>query len=461
MKELPGGSPEDVADFILERFYLVEYGGMLYRYNGYRWIAQDDREHLYKLLRSLNDTGLFYTKIDGRSGESVVKPIQVSARDYETIVRSIKAAAFETLNPEYAVACDNVALAVTPEMDGIVVRELDRDYHITAHLSLQYDRQAAAPRFLAILDRIFESDAPDEQKRKKALVQEFYGACVFGIASRYQQCLIMHGPGGNGKSTLQEILKRFVFSGDTCCSVSPLRWHEEFALVGLRDKRLNSVEELPQSGRLLAGDVFKQVIGGSEIQARKLYQNSSKFRPVCGHVFSTNIFPKITDQSHGFWRRVLLVSCNTPVISGVSIDEIMDSLEGEGPGILNWCIEGVERLLKNRAYTLPESHLKELEEWRIGTEPVRAFLRDATRQDVTKKARSREVWEAYNKWARQTHHFMVTEIRFAEKMKDIGQKKEHGKHFPFYRFELLPEEQWAHNKDASETEDGQEQKTDG
>ena len=454
MKELPGSSVDDIADFVLERFYLIEGGGVLYRYDGHRWVAQEDRAHLFKLLRSLNDLGLFVTKTDKKSGKSVVVPVQVSASNYDKIVRSIRAAAFEQLTLQYAVACDNVVLAASEDMTGIVLRELDRDFHVTAHLPIQYDPQATAPRFLAILDRIFESDTPDEQERKKALLQEFYGACVFGLASRFQQCLIMHGPGGNGKSTLQEIMKRFVFTGDNCCAVSPLRWHEEFAVIGLRDKRLNSVEELPQSGRLLAGDVFKQVIGGSEIQARKLYQ-------VCGHVFSTNTFPRINDQSQGFWRRILLVSCNTPVSSGVSIDELLEGLEGEAPGILNWCVEGAERLLKNRVYTLPASHLKEIEEWKVGTEPVRQFIRDTTVPNSETRTRTRAVWEAYNRWARQTHHFMLTEVRFAEKMKDIGQAKEEGKKFPFYRFELLPDEQWAHNKEESAEQQTVEEDTDG
>jgi P4 family phage/plasmid primase-like protien len=456
MKELPGSSVDDIADFVIERYYLVEKGGVLYRYDGYRWNAQEDRAHLYKLLRSLNDLGLFYTKVDKKTEESVYVPIQVSATNYDKIVRSIRAAAFETLTPQYAIACDNVVVAVNDSMDGITVRPLDRDYHITAHLPFAYDVLATAPRFLAILNRLFESDAPDEQNRKKALIQEFYGACVFGLASRFQRCLIMHGPGGNGKSTLQEIMKRFVFTGDNCCAVSPMRWHEEFSVVGLRDKRLNSVEELPSSGKLLASDIFKQVVGGSEIQARKLYQDSTKFNATCGHVFSTNTFPRISDQSQGFWRRILLVSCNTSVESGISIDELLDGLEKEAPGILNWCIEGAERLLRNRAYTLPESHHKDLDEWRIGTEPVREFIRDATRVDETKKTRARDLWEAYNRWARQTQHFALGEVRFAEKMKEIGQKRESTNKFNFYRFELLPDENWSYNQ-TEQTPDQLEQ----
>lgn len=457
MKELPGSSVDDIADFVIERYYLVERGGVLYRYNGHCWVAQEDRTHLYKLLRSLNDMGLFTTKIDKKTEESVICPVQVSATNYDKIVRSIRAAAFEVLEPQYAIACDNVALAVTDDFSGVEVRGLDRDYHITAHLPIQYDPQATCERFLAILDKVFESDAPDEQKRKKALVQEFYGTCVFGMASRFQRCLIMHGPGGNGKSTLQEIMKRFVFTGDNCCAISPMRWHEEFSVVGLRDKRLNSVEELPNSGKLLASDIFKQVIGGSEIQARKLYQDSTKFNALCGHVFSTNTFPRISDQSQGFWRRILLVSCNTSVVSGLSIDELVDGLEEEAPGILNWCIEGAKRLLLSRAYTLPDSHHRDLDEWRIGTEPVRGFLRDTTRADETKKTRSRDLWEAYNRWARQTQHFALGEVRFSEKMKEIGQKRESTNKYNFYRFELLPEEQWAHNREEqAETETGKE-----
>lgn len=451
MKELPGGTVEDIADYVLERFYLVESGGALYRYDGRVWAVQEDRAHLHKLLRSLDDMGLFYMKVDGRSGESKYAPVRVRAADFDKVIRSIRAAAFEQLNPQYAVACNNCVLAVNDTKDGIVVQDFDRDYHVTAHLPLNFDSKASPRRFLEILDRVFGSDTPDEQNRKKALLQEFYGACVFGLGSHFQKCLIMHGPGGNGKSTLQEIMKRYVFGPKTCSSVSPTRWSDAFAVIQLQDKRLNSVEELPY-GKALTGDVFKQVVGGSEIEARKLYQDNVVFRPTAGHVFSTNTFPKVTDHSLGFWRRILLVSCNTPVSSGTSIDELLEELADEGPGILNWCIEGVERLLKSRQYTLPESHHRDLEEWRVGIDPIREFLRDATSREGKQRTSAGELWKAYNRWAGQTQHFTLTHIRFAERMREAGITREIRSKGNFYPVALLPDELWPHNQEQAPQE---------
>lgn len=76
----------------------------------------------------------------------------------------------------------------------------------TMRLDFSYDAAAEAPRFQQFLRDIFLGDA--DQDEKIALLQEHAGACLLGIAAKYQLAIVLFGPGGNGKSTYIDIITK-------------------------------------------------------------------------------------------------------------------------------------------------------------------------------------------------------------------------------------------------------------
>jgi hypothetical protein len=64
---------------------------------------------------------------------------------------------------------------------------------------------APRPRWEAFVHSLFEGC--DDADARILLLQEFFGASIGGLAPRFQKCLVLHGPGGNGKSQVLAVLE--------------------------------------------------------------------------------------------------------------------------------------------------------------------------------------------------------------------------------------------------------------
>lgn len=265
--------------------------------------------------------------------------------------------------------------------DGVTFVPRSPDHRAQSSLPYDYDPEAECPEWLAVIRRVFEGDPDSEQKAK--LLQEFVGACVAGIAHRFTKCLILSGSGNNGKNVVADIIADHLFPSDAVTHTTPQSWSKPEYLSRLRSSRLNLANEIPASD-IQAGDVFKAVVDGGAVTARDLYAAPYTLRPRAGHIFLANELPGTRDNTHGFWRRVLVLEfrrnfTTQPDETGRlrTKEEVKAALVKELPGIMLWALHGAVRLLRQGHYTVPESHHRALNEWRLETDQVAAFVEDA------------------------------------------------------------------------------------
>lgn len=72
----------------------------------------------------------------------------------------------------------------------------------------------------------------DDADARILLLQEFFGASICGLAPRFQKCLVLHGPGGNGKSQVLAVLEGLL-PPNTVVHIPPSRFEEEYWLAKL------------------------------------------------------------------------------------------------------------------------------------------------------------------------------------------------------------------------------------
>ncbi|MCX6833524.1 MAG: hypothetical protein NTW07_00060, partial [candidate division Zixibacteria bacterium] len=94
---------------------------------------------------------------------------------------------------------------VEVSLQGVQVWQHHPDNRATFGFAFPYDPSAKAPLFHKFLTDIFIDDQDGEQKR--ALLQEFVGACLVGVATSMAKALVFLGEGRNGKSTLIRIIE--------------------------------------------------------------------------------------------------------------------------------------------------------------------------------------------------------------------------------------------------------------
>jgi P4 family phage/plasmid primase-like protien len=299
------------------------------------------------------------------------------------------------------VLINNGFLAVKSEQ--LVLYPHHPNWFQTLNIDIPYDHLAQCPMWRRALSSWFgqDEDGPD----KVAMLQEFFGAALFGLAPRFGRALFLVGTGGQGKGQLTDVLSG-LFPKSQVGAFPPQLWSKEYDADTLARTALNVVSELPTKA-IAEGSIFKAVITGDPIKARAPYGRPYTFRPKCAHLLSANQLPRSLDGSDGFWRRVLLLRLTHQFVtdSGNQADHILDLakkiLAAEASGVLAWAVEGAQRLLDQEGYTIAASSRTEAAQWRLASDPMLQWLNERTEQcDVDRdKATSDSLWEDWKQWA--------------------------------------------------------------
>ena len=309
------------------------------------------------------------------------------------------------------------------EKSGLKVQPHARENRARAGYPFAYEPNALPRRFLAFLFDLFRDDT--DRGEKECLVQEFYGACIIGNATRYQKALLGHGPAAdNGKSTLSEMMSRCMPQGTTS-SIAPQDWSHEYYRAALVGKHLNAVNELPER-EIIASEAFKAIITGDPITGRIIRESPVTFRPTAGHAFFCNKLPGTSDQTDGFWRRFLVLTFNRSFQNDPARDPEMGAkLQEERPLIVSWLLEGAARLVRERSYTVPSSHAAAMAAWRKNANPIALFVDAELRalrldESTTFGLYATELYATYKRWAESNGHRAVASNTFGSRMRDLG-----------------------------------------
>jgi len=249
------------------------------------------------------------------------------------------------------------------------------------------------------LEDWFGSD--EDGMRKRALLGEFVGAALFGLATRYQKALFLLGGGGNGKSQLLNVVGE-LFPKTFLSAIQPQKWSDPYSRDQMRGSRLNLVHEIPPK-TIAGGTDFKAIITGDPITAREIYKSPYTYRPRTAHVFSANELPGSTDITEGFWRRVVVLTMPKRFDGTLQmIPELAKKIiAAEMPGVLAWAVAGAQRLLEQDAYTIPASSLEAVQDWKDSCDPLGQWLaeRTAPAQHSHERTKSGVLFQNWKSWS--------------------------------------------------------------
>jgi P4 family phage/plasmid primase-like protien len=280
--------------------------------------------------------------------------------------------------------------------------------------------------FLAFLHGLFRDDSDREEKI--VCLQEHLGASLVGQATRYQRSIVNIGEGGEGKSTLVNIVSR-AFPPGSVEAIAPQDWGQEYRRAMLAGKLLNVVAELPEAD-IIESEAFKAIVTGDPIVGRHIREAPFTFRPIAGHLFAANRLPGTNDQSEGFWRRLIVVRYNRNFARDPECDpQIAEKvITAELPLVVAWMLEGAARIMREKAHTLPASHVVELDAWRASADQVRAFVEECCSADKLGFGTSATtVYENYRMWSQRNGHRPVASNKFGMRMRAMGKAALHGR----------------------------------
>jgi putative DNA primase/helicase len=368
--------------------------GLMYRFNAENGIYEPDGEDFVN------------TQVALKLGEhySIARRLEIDAYIRSHTIREVPE------SDKYLHAVKNGVLDVrTSEL-----KQFNPEHVIFNALPVTYNATAKAPLFQKFLIEV----VPPENDR--IVLQEFAGYCLLKD-SRFQKALLLTGRKQNGKSTFLNVTSAML--GKKNISSIPLQnLGDRFAPAQLYNRLANVCADLPDS-KLTETGTFKKIAAGDSLNAENKYSQPFEFEPYVKLLFSANKLPDIPKDVEAFLVRWLLVEFPNQFLQN---DPRRDpdlkaklTTEEELSGILNWALEGLQRLLQNKRFTVSET-LEDLEEsWEILADTVKAFADRCITNEPMRGETVDKVHAAYRAFCERHKVTPVERKRFSKELNDI------------------------------------------
>lgn len=281
------------------------------------------------------------------------------------------------MSSEYKIAFNNGLYDLTTGE----LEPFDSEIVITNKIPFDYDESA----YSEIADNTLNKLACGN-KNVRLLLEEYIGYHFFR-RNELRKAFFLVGDKKNGKSTFLQLLGYLLGDGN-------------LSFLGLDDlgDRFRTAEIVGKLGNI--GDdidddfisktgIFKKVVSGSEILVERKGQDPFKTKPYCKFSFSCNDTPKFKDRTGAVKDRLVFIPFNATfskddadfdpfIISKLMKPEVAEYLIQIG-------LDGLVRVLKNKAFTETAEGNKELEAFDERNNPIIKFCKELTIDDVENK----------------------------------------------------------------------------
>jgi P4 family phage/plasmid primase-like protien len=307
-----------------------------------------------------------------------------------------------------------------------------KEYYFNSVVSTSFDSSAQCPEWLKFLDFIFESNS-----EIISAVQEVFGYCLQGGNPWLHKAFMLYGDGRNGKSTFLEVLVSLV-GKDSVSSVPLSGLSKPFSVVMAEGKLVNAVSE--GESRDLSSEAFKAATSGDVLIAAHKGKPEYAMRWTARMVISLNTLPNFRDASVGNTERSYIIPFNRYISPEERDAGMFDRLVLELPGILNWALVGLERLVKRKRLPELEAQREALEEYKIATDSVYEWCKEFVKVDdslpqiqfipMTHYGHYKVYTESNGRYPVQRSVFCKNLLRFIKNtgsLGSLGRVKSHGK----------------------------------
>ena len=286
----------------------------------------------------------------------------------------------------------------------------DMNHGLTYCLGFDYTPQSQAPSFQQYLDRVL----PD--KECQTVLAEFLGL-VFLRDLKLEKMLVLYGGGHNGKSVLFDI-------------INALLGEENVSSIGLNS--LNKIESrTPLIGKLLnygseisgnvSPDTLKQMASGEKMEFRRLYGDNFTSDNYARLAFNANSLPSETEMTTGYFRRFLIVPFEQVITEDEKDPDLASKIiKTELAGVMNWILEGAERLRVNRKFSPCEKSDQQLAKYQKESDNVAMFIEeeryisDYDAQGILK----RDLYNAYRSFCQSCGYRPLKISNFNKRLED-------------------------------------------
>lgn len=225
------------------------------------------------------------------------------------------------------------------------------------------------------------------------VMQELYGYLLYR-KYKIESAFMFYGNGSNGKSKTISQLGAFIGVKNFLSADLQDLQNNNYMRGELLKKLANLGDDIGNT-KLEETKTFKQLSGRSTITVDRKFKNTITFESYAKMIFSANKVPETADNSDAFWRRWIMLGFTKKFLKKPKYEKYkkegllkpnhrladMDMCEKltkpeELSGVLNWALDGLQRLLENEGFSKTDSENEVRRIWCRQSSTVVAFIQD-------------------------------------------------------------------------------------
>lgn len=290
------------------------------------------------------------------------------------------------------------------------IREAEKEDMALNHINAEYNPEAEPERIEDFIDRTI-----DTEEGVKA-VQEYLGYCLMWPSSKFEKVLLILGYTDTGKSTLLKVFEAF-FNGSNITKMSfpQIGMERAFHVEKLKDSVVNfdfdmDDSEIPRKSRL------KKVISNEEIHADPKGEKGYDFRPQTKFMIASNNAPDDSDATDAYYNRFKTIQATNQIDSEDKERDLVEKLTTEEnmSWLLNWALEGLERLEKQNKFSKDMTEYETKKAWDKFGSSVQRFISDQIRRktDDAINVPTTDLYDVYEMWCDTKLESPVSQQKF-------------------------------------------------
>lgn len=189
---------------------------------------------------------------------------------------------------------------------------------------------------------------------------------------RFRKGFLFYGGGSNGKSTVLNLLKKFI-GDENCSTIEMEKLADKFKTAELEHKLINIGDDINRKDIVDTG-TLKKLFTGESFSVERKNMDPFTLKTYAKLIFSCNEIPRIADKSNGMYSRLMLIPFTARFSS--ADDDFDPFIEDKITTpvalsyLLNLGLKGLKRLFKQNAFTLPKVVNKALEDYKTDNSTV-------------------------------------------------------------------------------------------
>lgn len=274
----------------------------------------------------------------------------------------------ETDSENSLINLHNGTLEIGPKLTRL--RPFNMSDFLTYQLPFDYDPQVKADKFQAFLDEVLP------QKELQNILAEYIGYLFIpNNRLKMEKTLLLYGIGANGKSVYFDIVMALLGKENVSTySLANLTNENGYYRAMIGNKLLNYASEI---NRKLDTSFFKQLVSGEPIEARLPYGKPFILENYAKLLFNTNELPVDVEHTNAYFRRFIIIPFEK-IIDEKDQDKNLAQkiIKSELPGVLNWALLGLKRLIKNEAFTYSDVVLNQVMKYKQEADTTYLFIEE-------------------------------------------------------------------------------------